>query len=162
VAGAVILSSTAVPPESDSRIRRLHDYWRAIHPADKTLPGRQHVEPIDLRELLRWLWLVDVQADPLRFRYRLVGTGHRDAIGADLTGRWIDVVFPDFPRFRDYADFAAVIGGETRYCRRPPEFPVVKGLVQMERVLLPLARDGVNIDMLLGLSLFTRNDGSVV
>jgi hypothetical protein len=32
----------------------------------------------------------------------------------------------------------------------------------MERVLLPLARDGVTVDMLLGLSLFTRTDGSAV
>jgi hypothetical protein len=39
------------------------------------------VEPLDLRELLRRRWLVDVEVDPLRFRYRLVGTGHRDAIG---------------------------------------------------------------------------------
>jgi hypothetical protein len=162
VGGDEVFSSAVVPPEGDRRIRRLVDYWRGIHPAEATLPGRQHVEPLDLSEVLRWLWLVDVQRAPLRFRYRLVGTGHRDAMGADLTGRWIDEVFPGFAHLRGYADFVAVAGGEMRYCRRAPEFPVEKRLVRMERVLLPLARDGVTVDMLLGLSLFTRTDGSAV
>lgn len=157
-----VVSGAVAPPDSDKRIRRLYDYWRAIHPAEAILPGRQHVEPLDLPELLRWLWLVDVHREPLRFRYRLLGTGHRDVMGADLTGRWLDEVFPGFAGLKGYGDLVAVACGETRYCRRAPEFPVEKDLVQMERVLLPLARDGVTVDMLLGLSLFTRKDGSVV
>jgi hypothetical protein len=95
--------------------------------------------------LLRWLWLVGVPADRLRFRYRLVGTGHRDAIGADLSGRWIDVVFPDFPRFLRLCRFR---GGHRRRDALLPSsagIPGRQGLVQMERVLL-LARHGVNID----------------
>jgi hypothetical protein len=162
VGGDEVISSAVVPPESDRRIRRLHDYWCGIHPAEATLPGRQHLEPLDLSEVLRWVWLIDVQREPLRFRYRLVGTGHRDVMGADFTGRWLDEAFPGFASLRGYADLVAVAGGEVRYCRRVPNFPVEKGLVQMERVMLPLARDGVTVDMLLGLSLFTRNDGSVV
>src|SRR6266849_5312118 len=78
VGGDEVISSAEVPPECDRRIRALYDYWCGIHPTEAILPGRQHVEPLDLAEVLRWLWLVDVQREPLRFRYRLVGTGHRD------------------------------------------------------------------------------------
>jgi hypothetical protein len=162
VGGGEVYSSAVVPPEGDKRIWRIFDYWRRISPSETVLPGRQHLEPLDLPEVLRWVWLVDVQREPLRFRYRLVGTGHRDAMGADLTGRWVDEVFPGFARLRAHADLVAAAGGETRYCRRAPELPVEKGLVRMERVVLPLARDGVTVDMLLGLSLFTRADGSVI
>lgn len=157
-----MVSSAAVPPDCDARIARVLGYWRSIHPAPDRLPGRQHVEPTLLSDVLRWIWLVDVQRAPMRFRYRLVGTGHREVIGKDLTGRWIDEAFPDFPRMQGYADFLAVAGGEPSYCRRRPEFPVGEKYVSMERLLLPLARDGVSVEMMLGVTLYTRADGTVV
>lgn len=153
---------TVVPPDCDARIGRVLEYWRSIRPAADRLPGRQHVDPDDLAELLPWLWLVDVQREPIRFRYRLVGTGHRAVVGADLTGKWIDEAFADFPRMQGYADFLAVAQGEARYCRRAPEFPVGEKYVSMERLLLPLARDGAAVDMMLGVTLYTRADGTAV
>lgn len=156
-----MVSTAALPPDCDARIRRVYEYWRAIRPAEDRLPGRQHLEPSDLSEVLRWLWLVDVQREPLRFRYRLVGTGHREVIGTDLTGKWIDEAFAHFPRMQGYADFLAVSDGGVRYCRGAPELPVDKKYVSMERLLLPLARDGVSVDILLGLTLYTRADGTV-
>jgi hypothetical protein len=157
-----MVSSAVVPPDCDARIGRILEYWHSIRPAEDRLPGRQHVEPTDLAELLRWIWLVDIQREPLRFRYRLLGTGHREVMGADFTGKWIDEVFADFARMQGYADFLAVTQGEARYCRRAPEFPVGnKKYVAMERLLLPLARDGVTVDMMLGLTLYIRDDGAV-
>ncbi len=61
------------------------------------------------------------------FRYRLVGTGHRDVRGADFTGRWLDEALPSLPRLKGFADFVAVASGEIRYCRRTPDFPIEKG-----------------------------------
>ncbi|HXZ01096.1 MAG TPA: PAS domain-containing protein [Stellaceae bacterium] len=156
-----MMSSTVVPPDCDGRISRILEYWRSIRPAEDRLPGRQHVMPDDLAELLPWLWLVDVQREPLRFRYRLIGTGHREVVGADLTGKWLDEAFANFPRMQGYADFLAVLQGEARYCRRAPEFPVDENYVSMERVLLPLARDGATVDMMLGLTVYGRADGRV-
>jgi hypothetical protein len=156
------MESTAVlPPDCDARIRRVFDYWRTIRPAEDRLPGRQHLEPSDLSEVLRWVWLADVQREPLRFRYRLVGTGHRAVIGSDPTGKWLDEAFADFPSMKAYADFAASATGEARYRRGTPEFPVAEKYVSMEVVLLPLARDGVAVDMLFGLTLYTRADGRI-
>jgi hypothetical protein len=155
-----MVSSPVVPADCEARIGRVLEYWRSIRPAEDRLPGRQHVKPAELAELLRWIWLVDVQREPIRFRYRLVGTGHREVIGEDLTGKWIDEVFSDFPRMRGYADFLAVARGEMRYCRRKPEFPVGEKYVSMERLLLPLARDGVAVDMMLGITLYLRADGT--
>jgi hypothetical protein len=157
----LIESSAALPDDCDARIRSLYDYWRSIHPA-AGLPGRQHVEPLDLTRLWRWLWLVDVQPAPLRFRYRLVGTSHRTVLGVDSTGRWIDDVLPGFVEMCAHADMVAVAGGAIRYCRRAPEFPTARKLSRIERLLLPLARDGRTVDMLLCLSLFIGDDGKVI
>jgi hypothetical protein len=156
-----VLSSAALPEDCDARIRLLHDYWRGIHPPHG-LPGRQHVEPLDLTRLWRWLWLVDVARAPLRFRCRLVGTSHREVLGIDLTGRWLDEAFAGFAQSQGYADMLAVAQGELRYCRREPGFPTARRLRRMERVLLPLARDGATVDMMLCLSVFIDEGGRVV
>jgi hypothetical protein len=55
VGGDEVISSAVVPPECHRRIRGLYDYWCGIHPTEAILPGRQHVEPLDLPEVLRWL-----------------------------------------------------------------------------------------------------------
>ena len=156
-----MVSTAVLPPDCDARIRRIFEYWRAIRPAADRLPGRQHLEPSDLSEVLRWLWLVNVQREPLRFRYRLVGTGHREVIGIDLTGKWIDEAFAHFPSMQTYPDFLAVAAGGMRYCRGVPEFPIGAKYASMERLLLPLARDGATVDMLLGFTVYTRADGTV-
>src|SRR5258707_1296396 len=52
---------------------RLYEYWRAAAPPGR-LPGRQHIAPEDIVPLLSRLWMLDVFREPLRFRYRLVGT----------------------------------------------------------------------------------------
>jgi hypothetical protein len=155
-----MVSPAVLPPDCDARIRRVFEYWCAIRPAEDCLPGRQHIEPSDLPEVLRWLCLIDIQRSPLRFRYRLVGTGHREIIGTDLTGKWLDEAFGRLPRTETYADFPAVAAGEARYCRVAPPFPVDQRYVAMERLLLPLARDGQSVDMVLGLTVYRRADGT--
>src|SRR5277367_4446374 len=72
-APATVLA-TSLPADADPRLRRLHDYWRSAHPTGGGLPGRQHLDPCDIAPLLRWIWMMDVHRDPLRFRYRLLGT----------------------------------------------------------------------------------------
>jgi hypothetical protein len=151
-----------VPPACDGRIRRLYDYWRSIQPAQDRLPGRQHLEPLDLPELLQWLLLVDVVGEPPRFRYRLIGTGQARVMECDLTGRWLDEAYDHFRDKRDHAEFVAVAGGQIRYSRCPPEYRVERSHVLMERLLLPLARDGLSVDMVLGIALYIRSDGTIV
>ncbi len=154
-------SDPVVSPDSDARVRRLLAYWRSIRPAADILPGRRHFEPTDLPDLLRWLWLVDVARTPLRFRCRLFGTGHRDVVGRDFTGYWLDEVFPHFPATQTHADFTAALAGEPRWYRGAPDYAAAKGYSGIERLVLPLAADGVSVDMLLGLTVYRREDGTM-
>ena len=62
------------PATAKPEIVALYDYWRSKAPADGTLPGRKHIDPLDIPTLLPHIWLVDVVDAPRRFRVRLLGT----------------------------------------------------------------------------------------
>ncbi|MGD1876654.1 MAG: hypothetical protein ACFB13_04040 [Kiloniellaceae bacterium] len=57
-----------LPKGAAPKIKALFDYWQSIHPAarpggsgdEASLPGRQHLDPIDIPELLPNIWMIDV------------------------------------------------------------------------------------------------------
>ncbi|MGO8918965.1 MAG: PAS domain-containing protein [Stellaceae bacterium] len=151
------MSEPALPVDCDERIRRLYDYWKAVHPPSGGLPGRQHVDPIAMSKLLPWLWMVDVERNPLRFRYRLVGTEQVSAMDADFTGRFLDEVHPRFLAGFTYPHYvAAAERSEINYYRGAPIFHINKEYVSIERLLLPLAKNGRDVDMLLAITVYHR------
>jgi len=70
------------------RIRKLNDYW--IEKAQGKVPSRSDIDPVDVRELLPNLMMIDILGEPRRFRYRLVGTRVVQYTGFDFTGRCLD------------------------------------------------------------------------
>jgi len=130
--------------------RQLYEYWLSIRPP-VGLPGRQHVDPAAIRALLPYVFIVDVSRQPLRFRYRLVGTAYRELMGCDLTGAYFDVVHPGFTGAirRHYIEAVeqrrpAYRKGRAMHAREDRRWPMV------ERVITPLAKNGVDVDMILG------------
>src|SRR4051794_21466191 len=86
--------ATPLPPSAAARIRQITNYWNAARPVPDRLPGRQHVDPMDLSTLLPDLWLIDVVREPerIRFRYRLQGTRLVGMTGFSFRGLWSDEV----------------------------------------------------------------------
>ena len=149
------LYAAALPDDCDHRLRALYDYWRSRHPPEGGLPGRRHIDPVHVPKLLPWIWLVDVQRSPLRFKHRLVGTEQVRAMERDLTGKWLDEVFPLFLGSPSYRQFtAAAERGEIAYRRGKPQFHLSKEYLAVERLLLPLAKDGKVVDMLLAITVY--------
>lgn len=150
-----------LPSSCDGRLRQLHDYWRSIAPGEDQLPGRQHFDPLDIPALLPWIWLLDVHRDPLRFRYRVTGTEHRRVSGRDATGYWMDELHPNFTSFDSFPEFvAAVERRQIRYRRGRPVFALNSEVSETERLMLPLARNGRDVDMLLAITVYHRQPGS--
>src|SRR4051812_22620200 len=88
------VSEAVFPAQAkDPRFREFFDYWRSKAPPGR-LPGRQHIDPLDIPHLLPGVALFDVlrNGTGLRFRWRLIGTALVDAIGDDYTGRFVDEV----------------------------------------------------------------------
>lgn len=74
-----------------ARVRRVHEYWNNLRGA-RFAPGRDEIDPVELRDLLPSLLIVDIEIEPLRVRYRLVGTLVAEVSGFDFTGRYLDEV----------------------------------------------------------------------
>jgi hypothetical protein len=155
-ASATVLA-TSLPANADPRLRRLHDYWRSAHPAGGGLPGRQHLDPCDIAPLLRWIWMMDVHRDPLRFRYRLLGTEQVSAMGRDYTGRWLDEAHDQFLTSVSHTQYLeSVERGAIGYLKGTPPYHVTKDFMQVERLLVPLARDGRTVDILMAITIYLQ------
>jgi hypothetical protein len=149
------LSELPLPADCDPRLRRLYDYWLSLRPAAGSLPGRQHIDPAAIRDLLPWIWMVDVERNPWRFRYRLLGTEQVHAMERDLTGRFLDEAHPSFIASISYRQYvAAAERYEIGYLRGPPVFHLNKDYVAIERLLVPLAKDGATVDVLLAITIY--------
>lgn len=147
-----------LPADAHMMVRRAYDYWLSIHRPDGGLPGRQHFDPTAIPKLLPHVWLVDVEAQPLHLRYRLLGNEIRRVSGRDdsAIGRSFNDFDPDFaPGNARYESFAAVIRDrQPEYRRGAPRFPPGLDHLSIERILMPLAADGSTVDMLFCLSVF--------
>lgn len=141
-------------------VRRFYEYWRAATPPGR-LPGRQHIVPEAIVPLLSRLWILDVFRDPLRFRYRLVGTDITRSLQRELTGEWLDEAQPESVRnvnLRDRYDFILETGqatwrrGATMWLRDPNHRVV-------ENCLAPLATDGETVDKIVAISVIYDANG---
>jgi hypothetical protein len=137
-------------PDWHPEIQAIFRYWRSLHPANG-LPGRRHLDPADLKRLLPGVWLLDVQPEPFRLRYRLVGTRVSAMIGRDVTGMWVDEAHPDAAHRPGYFErYRAVVQTHVPSWRRGrPVLWVHEDFAHIENILLPLAANGSDVDMLL-------------
>lgn len=74
---------------ADPNVRQFLDLWFAEAGAGHQ-PGKDFFDPLRLRFLLGSLSLLDVEKEPLRFRYRVVGTDIVQRLGHELTGKLLD------------------------------------------------------------------------
>ncbi len=152
---AIQSTSDLLPGNCDVTFRRLFSYWRSITPPEADIPGRQHFDPIQVRDILRWIWLLDIQHNPLRFKYRLVGAERERALGLNPVGFWLDEIHPDFMAHRYYCDYVDLAtSGRPSFRHGLPAFHTSRRFVPQQRLLLPLARDGVCVDMLLAATVY--------
>ncbi len=146
--------SHAPAADCHPKIREAYDYWLRIHPA-KGLPGRQHFEPTDIPGLLRHVRLLDVEGDPPRFKVRVIGTQFTDRLGHDTTGSYLDELFEGFDGSRFHRGLIEVVEKRQPIWRRGPlQWFCTEQYSSVERIHLPLARDGETVDMVLTVSLY--------
>jgi len=112
--------------------------------------------------LLPNLWLLDVQREPFRLRYRLAGTTITRCVGREITGQWMDEAQPRsastagfFDRYRNVVDTKLA-----SWRKGAPKLDADVFFRRLENILLPLARDGNEVDMLLAMTIYYRSDGA--
>lgn len=151
-----------IPEDCHPKVQALVAYWRSIHPAEG-LPGRQHFEPCDIPTLLASLYLIDICSQGSALTFRLMGTRLVDLFEQDYTGQPFENAYDSGKRSNAYRDIQARIRDkQPRWHKAPGYFMKGRDHLTLERVVLPLARDGSTIDMVLGMILAHTADGRLV
>ena len=116
------------------------------------MPSRADIDPLEMRQWLPRLTLVDVGPDGQHFTYRLVGTQMVDLLGINPTGRRSRRPGRTKWPTRVVEGYRAVV--ETR---KPVFCQQINWLAGDQRptawaMRLPLSSNGEDVDMILGLS----------
>src|SRR5690606_35859740 len=72
--------------------KALSEYWHWLNAG--ATPSRALFDPMAIPALLPHIYLVDLEPDPFRVRYRLTGTKSDEWNGFNITGRYIDEFLP--------------------------------------------------------------------
>ncbi len=144
-------------PDLRGRIRHpvtleIYDHWQYLR-GGRPMADRAQIDPVDFKRILPHLLLLDVEGEPPRFRYRLVGTAICEArLGlevVDQTGYYADEII------HNYSDNSPLIDFKTCYTEICPvlargsfdDSSRVPGYY--ERIVLPLSHGDDNLRMLL-------------
>lgn len=133
--------------ENDAVLSDLWRYWQGKR-GERHMPRRKDIDPLDIPRLLPHLQLIE-RMDEKRFRFRLTGTAIEDVYGYDMTGKFVDEVFPPARRIIAEQHYALV------YERRRPIFIRNRytNIRTVEfvatRLILPLSENDESVSMLL-------------
>jgi hypothetical protein len=131
------------------QLRELLGYWLRKK-GTRRAPARAHIDPAEIVHLLPFVGLVDVTRDPLRFRFRLVGTAVVAGYGQDITGRFLDEIDLNLHERDIIAEYVQVAESWQPVCARWAYVRSDGRHVAYERLALPLSSDGKTVDMLFG------------
>lgn len=139
---------------TDARLVDLLRYWDDKR-GGRLMPKRHDIEPLELKSHLGRLNFIDVEYDPFRLRYRLIGTAISETLGRDVTGRYFDEIYP--PKI--LADALTAYAWTAEHKKPLRLFGNAdyanKAMYDFEIVNLPLSEDGSRVNMVLGELVFT-------
>jgi hypothetical protein len=136
-------------------------YWDRKR-GDRSMPARADIDPLELRDHLGWILIMEVVGETRRFRYRLVGSEIAKRLGRDSTNKYFDELYAEPDHDRIASSFHQVVisqrpmrmVGELRFSERT-------GL-SFEVLNLPLCQDGVGVNMILSRSIIeSRRAGAL-
>ncbi|HWY60271.1 MAG TPA: PAS domain-containing protein [Rhizomicrobium sp.] len=141
----------------DPDFSTLYAYW-THQCGGRTMPCRADINPRDIVSLLPLVFIVEI-CQPLRFRFRLVGTAICGRWHDDFTGKWLDELDFDGELETVLEQYASVarIGAP-----RADEMEFVNGegrYLHYRRLLLPLSEGDQMPNMLIGIQKAIGTDG---
>ncbi|WP_417514794.1 PAS domain-containing protein [Minwuia sp.] len=146
----------APPADFHEEIRAIHEYWCSKRVCDR-IPDRSDVDPVvEIPRLLGNVWLLDVETDPRRFRYRLLGSNLTSASTRPKTGSYLD----EQPGSRTISTTLASIekccDTQTPFWRKGwPQLIHDRFVPTLEYILLPLSVDrSKDTRMLMNLTIY--------
>jgi hypothetical protein len=146
-----------LPGNCDPEIREIVDYWDSLRIEGRP-PDRRQIDPADIVRMLPAIALLDVQREPYRFKFRLLGERMNEYHGQNYNGRWLDEILPNYAESPTASDLVIVVEkAELRYRRGGPLITYEKTFIDMERVFLPFTDGGERVDIVLAHTVFHVN-----
>ncbi len=136
-------------------LRALYAYWLSIHPSEGMLPSRADFDPLEVHTMLSKIWMLDVHHDPLRLKFRIVGTELVKFLQVDPTGEWLLDAFPDAATSAAHEDYCSVANTKKPHYRCDVPQYIVPDYRHIERLLLPLVDENQQCNIILGISIYT-------
>lgn len=136
---------------SSAKVRQIHAHWEQVRGA-RLMPARADIDPSAIKPLLPNIVIAEVFHDPLRVRYRLVGTAVVEHSRFDYTGKWLHEV--DFGEPQDWIAVYEVFVREKRPLFGHSEILFeanVRPPQRYEFCMLPLSVDGTTVTGMLSL-----------
>ena len=130
-------------------------YWRARKPSESLVPSRHDIDPLEMpRTLLPWINLIEVHRKHgnLSYRHRLVGTGIVDMRNRDGTGRWFEDLYDHARLARIHRVLDPVVQDGQPRVLQDDLGNTGRAYRTLHSLVLPLAADGVTIDMLMAVA----------
>lgn len=144
------LSTRRFEDISSARIRRLNEYWNSKLRPGEPFPFREDIEATELRDILPLISISDVEHNPLRFRYRLVGTRVVEYNHQEFTGKYLGEI--------GWVDEHLLLGAYIKaVVDRRPHFGFYAwdlrtgGLGRCEFGMFPLTNDGAIIHQIIAI-----------
>jgi len=126
----------------------LLEYWLACRHG-RDVPARADIDPLSIPRLLPHIAIYELEGEPVRFRYRLVGTAIVTADGRELTGAYADEMLS--PEIREQAlQFYREAAATRRGACHDAQYTDHEGRRRhYQRIILPLADPGQPVNKLL-------------
>ena len=134
-------------------------YWRGKL-AGRRMPDRADIDPAEMTAFLPYVFLIGVQAEPLDFQYRLIGTVMDQHMTGRYTGRWMSQIPHQrepsviWKACRQVVATGLPMTSEVPYVGRHKEFK------RTEDVIMPLTAGGEAVGMLLVTAAFLSGSDS--
>ncbi|MHA1538165.1 MAG: PAS domain-containing protein [Alphaproteobacteria bacterium] len=123
------------------------EYWMSKRGA-RRMPSRSDIDPAEIVGLLANVILIDVEHDPLDFRYRLIGTLIDAHMKEPMTGRWMSSIPHQRAPSRIWSACKRVVEEREPHSSDIPYVGPMKDFVVCEDILMPLSEDGESVDVI--------------
>ena len=137
------------------RLKEALAHWERLR-GGRAMPSRRDLDPVEMPRLLPYLMLLDVEPQPLDFRYRLIGTEARSILARDYTG----LRFSELPgKGRGsvvWENCEEVVLTKSPVSRNAPYVGPERYLRDCENLLLPLSENGTEVSMIVKFISFVR------
>ncbi|HVJ42403.1 MAG TPA: PAS domain-containing protein [Dongiaceae bacterium] len=130
------------------RIAAFYRFWDGKRQG-RTMPTREDFDPLEMRDWLPGIVLVDVQHNPRRLTYRLVGTRSVELKQRDVTGQTVEEGYHGASLDDILENYRLVIEGCTVLYDWEAAASQSGYLQDIETLMLPLSANGETVNMVM-------------